>query len=65
MSIVPGPQAWRDAGLVDPDPDGWVDLDTDSLDRAGVVVGEAAEANDADVVEQAIALPTGDEDEYR
>ncbi|QTE28792.1 hypothetical protein [Pengzhenrongella sicca] len=93
MSIVPGPQAWRDAGL-EVDPADWVQAraaEADDVAHAGDLLADDAladdalagdalagdaladvaervgrgEADDADLVEQAIALPPADEDEYR
>jgi hypothetical protein len=72
MSTVPGPDAWRDAGLVPADPDVPARL-TDDDDAASLDPEEYAPdfaradlegaADEADVVEQGTEVPLEDEDE--
>ncbi|QJW37294.1 hypothetical protein [Cellulosimicrobium protaetiae] len=78
MSTVPGNDAWRDAGLVEPDDEVVSLVEESEDDGAGVDDAEhegdeyrprtarpdlEGEANEADVVEQASAVP-GEEDDY-
>ena len=73
MSTVPGPEAWRDAGLapVDPDePRRLGDEDpapgehaAEDYDPAFPRADREGRADEADVVEQASAVP-GTEDDY-
>ena len=78
MSTVPGDDAWQDAGLVDQDEDAVslveeVESDDDGVEDAEHESDEYqprtprpdldGEANEADVVEQASAVP-GHEDDY-
>ncbi len=75
MSTVPGTDAWRDAGLLQPE-EGPIDL-AEEAERKRTAAGPdrdayrpdtaradlRGEADEADVVEQAAAVPT-DEEEY-
>lgn len=65
MSIVPGPETWRDAGLADVDPAALVEVDDDAAADVDVDRGGRFDADDADVAEQSIVLPPPEEDEYR
>ncbi len=66
MSTTPGPEAWQDAGLVEPsyatpvevpdEPEEYLPPDP-RPDRRG-------EAEEADVVEQALEVPDDEADEY-
>jgi len=77
MSTVPGDDTWRDAGLVEHDEDAVSLADESEDDRPAVDDSEHesdeyrprtprpdldGEADEADVVEQASAVPGGDED---
>lgn len=74
MSTLPGPESWRDAGLDQVDPGGDVEVVPDPLQVPAAEPGEfvpdgplpevAAEANPADVVEQAQTVPPDERDEY-
>jgi hypothetical protein len=78
MSTVPGNDAWRDAGLVEQDDEVVSLVEESEDDGPGVDDAEhegdeyrprtprpdlEGEANEADVVEQASAVP-GEEDDY-
>jgi hypothetical protein len=58
MSTLPGPETWRDAGLDQVDPGGDVEIAPDTADQPADVPDRyaAAEANPADVAEQAQAV---------
>ena len=63
MSTVPGPETWRDAGLDQVDPGGDVEIAPAAPDRPAGSPDPyaAAEANPADVAEQAQPVaPDGD-----
>ncbi len=74
MSTLPGPETWRDAGLHQVDPGGDVEITPDTLtapvaDPDDYVPGSApsdvlAEANPADLTEQAQSVPPDERDEY-
>jgi len=73
MSTVPGPETWRDAGLDQVDPGGDVEVlptgvdvpaaEPDEYEPEGPVPG-LAEADPADVTEQALSVPPDERDEY-
>ncbi|MBT0992764.1 hypothetical protein KIN34_00470 [Cellulomonas sp. DKR-3] len=73
MSTVPGPDAWRDAGLVPADPDVPARLTDDEGTPAPADPEEYTpdfpradrdgSADEADVVEQGTEVPLEDEDE--
>lgn len=64
MSTLPGPDSWRDAGLVPPE-----DAEVDTTHEADEYVPDAPRpdndggADEADVVEQALDVPVDAEDE--
>lgn len=64
MSTLPGPDSWRDAGLVPPE-----DAEVDTAREPDEYVPDAPRpdydgtADEADVVEQALDVPAEDEDE--
>ena len=74
MSTLPGPETWRDAGLDQVDPGGDVEIAPDPLDAPAAEPDEytpdtplpdvVAEANPADVTEQAQTVPPDERDEY-
>ena len=74
MSTLPGPETWRDAGLDQVDPGGDVEVAPDPLEAPLPEPGEyepdgplpdvVAEADPADVTEQAQAVPPDERDEY-
>lgn len=77
MSTIPGQEAWRDAGLVEVDPAGAVELppEPDPLDALEQPVAEEyqpgeprpdlrGEADAADVTEQAATIPSDERDDY-
>ncbi|HLS25451.1 MAG TPA: hypothetical protein VK063_06215 [Beutenbergiaceae bacterium] len=72
MSTIPGDESWNDAGLVDPDAHEPVNL-VDEVSRTSADSGEDytpgtprpdlfGEASEADVADQAVALPPSPED---
>ncbi len=62
MSTLPGPESWRDAGLDQVDPGGDVEIAPGTQTPATAPVGDlAAEANPADVAEQAQAAGPDDD----
>ncbi len=68
MSTIPGESTWTDAGLVPQDPDE-VREAVDDLQAAGRVPAAARpdledQADESDVVEQAIDVPDDDADDY-
>ncbi|CAM5790897.1 hypothetical protein [Cellulomonas persica] len=71
MSTLPGPDAWRDAGLEPADPEipaRLTDEDQPELDPEEYTPGFArpdrdGAADEADVVEQDTEVPTDDEDD--
>lgn len=71
MSTVPGPDAWRDAGLVPADPDVPARLTDDDAAPADpeeyapdfARADRDGTADEADVVEQGTEVPLDDEDE--
>ena len=74
MSTLPGPESWRDAGLDQVDPGGNVEIAPDPVENPPAEPGEyepdgplpelAAEADPADVTEQAQTVPPDERDEY-
>jgi hypothetical protein len=64
MSTLPGPESWRDTGLVPPE-----DAEVDTTHEADEYVPDAPRpdndgaADEADVVEQALDVPVDAEDE--
>lgn len=73
MSTRPGPDSWRDAGLVDEVDDEPVNLVQEAEDNAPPDPGEDYrphtarpdrddQADEADVADQAVVVPEGDED---
>ena len=74
MSTLPGPESWRDAGLDQVDPGGDVEVAPDPLETPAAEPGEyepdspvpaaAADADPADVSEQAQSVPPDERDEY-
>ena len=74
MSTLPGPETWRDAGLDQVDPGGDVEIAPDPLLTPAAEPDEyapdlvpddvLAEADPADVTEQAQTVPPDERDEY-
>ena len=70
MSTVPGSDAWKDAGLVPVDPDGPRSLtddvdgteDPEEYEPGFARADREGRADEADVVEQDIEVPSDDED---
>lgn len=60
MSTLPGPESWRDAGLAQVDPGGDVEIAAGPVGAPAPDPYEAAEANPADVAEQAQGVAADD-----
>jgi len=69
VSTLPGAESWRDAGLVEPDLEEVVEIETDddepedydpeATPRVGI-----KEASEADIVEQLVEVPDDEREEY-
>lgn len=71
MSVLPGGHSWRDAGLVEPDPDDVVEIVAsadepaeDEYDPEPEPDVALREASEADHVEQLLEVPDDEREDY-